>query len=68
MATLRSRDSGLPMDTWVDEAQTYQGHAPHIKFRASRDQRTTIEFSIMLITYTTQTEYFPERADIAKEL
>lgn len=36
MATIKSRDSGLPVDIWVDEDKQFEGHAPRIKFRASR--------------------------------
>lgn len=50
MATLRSQDSGLPVDIWLDEGSTYNGHAPRIKFRANNDQRTTREFSSMIIS------------------
>lgn len=50
MATLRSQDSGLPVDIWLDEGNLYKGHAPRIKFRANNDQRTTREFSSMIIS------------------
>ena len=50
MATLRMSDSNLPMDVWLDEGATFQGHAPRLKFRASNEQRTTREFSSVILT------------------
>ena len=35
MSLLRSKDTNLPTDIWVDEGETFHGHAPRIKFRAS---------------------------------
>ena len=69
MATLRMIDSNLPMDIWLDEGATYQGHAPRIKFRASKEQRNTREFSSMLLTNPPKIENFPRNPDIkAKDL
>jgi len=64
MATLRKTDSNLPMDIWVDEGGTYQGHAPRIKFRASREQRNTREFSSMILTNPPTIENYPQHPDI----
>lgn len=64
MATLRKAESNLPMDIWVDEGGTYQGHAPRIKFRASREQRNTREFSSMLLTNPPTIENYPQRPDL----
>lgn len=50
MATFREKDSGLPMDIWLDENKLFQGHAPRIKFRANNEQRTTDQFSSMTIS------------------
>lgn len=65
MATLRKSDSNLPMDIWLDEGGTYQGHAPRIKFRASKEQRNTREFSSMQIANPPKIENFPKNADVS---
>lgn len=49
MSLLRSKDTNLPTDIWVDEGETFHGHAPRIKFRASNDQSTTWEFSTITL-------------------
>ena len=67
MATLRMKDSNLPMDVWLDEGATYIGHAPRLKFRASNDQRTTREFSSMLLTNPPIIENFPENSPLKKK-
>jgi len=67
MATLRKEDSGLPMDIWLDEGHTYEGHAPRLKFRASNEQRTTWEFSSMLLTNPPTIENFPKDSPIKKK-
>ena len=64
MATLRREDSLLPMDIWLDEGATFQGHAPRIKFKASNEQHTTREFSSMLISNPEQIENLPPKTNI----
>ena len=64
MATLKASDSNLPMDIWLDEGGTYQGHAPRIKFRASNEQRTT--FSSMLLTDPPSIENMPSNSPLRK--
>ena len=64
LATLRMIDSNLPMDIWLDEGGLYQGHAPRIKFRASKEQRNTREFSSMLLTNPPTIENLPKHMDI----
>lgn len=71
MATLRKEESCLPMDIWLDEGGTFQGHAPRLKFRASQEQRTTREFSSMLLMNPPKIENMPrntmlKRSDIQK--
>lgn len=65
MATLKKQDSNLPMDIWLDEGATYKGHAPRIKFKASKEQRTTREFSSMQLTNPPQIENLPAHPDIS---
>lgn len=36
-STQKAKDSHLPMDIWVDEGETFLGHAPRIKFRATKN-------------------------------
>lgn len=67
MATLRMSDSNLPMDVWLDEGATYQGHAPRLKFRASNEQRTTHEFSSMLLTNPPTIENMPDNSPLKKK-
>lgn len=62
--TLRSELSGLPMDLWLDDNRLYEPHAPRIKFRASKDQRTTREFTSMLISNPNQIENMPNKHTI----
>lgn len=67
MATLRMKDSELPMDIWLDEGATYEGHAPRLKFRASNEQRTTREFSSMLLTNPPTIENMPSDSPLKKK-
>lgn len=67
MATLRTKDSSLPMDVWLDEGATYQGHAPRLKFRASNEQRTTREYSSMLLTNPPTVENMPKNSPITNK-
>lgn len=43
---------------------TYVRHAPRIKFRASSEQRTTREFSIMLLVNPPVIENFPSNSPL----
>lgn len=67
MSTLKAVDSGLPVDIWLDEGATFKRHAPRIKFRASNDQRTTIDFSSMIISDEPSIENMPENSPIRKK-
>jgi hypothetical protein len=67
MSTLRKEDTNLPMDIWVDEGATYQGHAPRLKFRASREQRTTREYSSMLLTNPPTIENMPSNSPLRRK-
>ena len=67
MSTLRKEDSKLPMDIWIDETGTYQGYAPRLKFRASHEQRTTREFSTMLLTNPPVIENMPQNTPLRKK-
>ena len=67
MSTLRKEDTTLPMDIWVDENATFQGHAPRLKFRASREQRTTREFSSMILTNPPSIENMPQNSPLRKK-
>ena len=66
-STLKAKDSGLPMDLWLDEGGNYIGHAPRLKFRASNEQRTTREFSSMLLTNPPTIENFPKDSPLKKK-
>lgn len=66
MSTLRKDETNLPMDIWVDEGATFQGHAPRLKFRASNEQRTTREYSSMLLTNPPSTENVPDNSPLRK--
>lgn len=67
MATLRMSDSKLPMDIWLDEGGTFMGHAPRLKFRASNEQRTTREFTSMLLTNPPTIENMPQNTPLKKK-
>ena len=66
MATLRKGDCGLPVDIWLDEGGIVTGHAPRIKFRASNEQRTTREYSSMLLTEPPTIENLPKNSPLRK--
>lgn len=67
MATMPPRLTNLPMTIWVDEGGTYQSHAPRIKFKASKDQRTTREYSSITLTKPPQIKNLPQKNDINNE-
>lgn len=67
MSTLRKEDTNLPMDIWVDECATFQGHAPRLKFRASREQRTTREYSSMILTNPPTIENLPKNTPLKRK-
>jgi len=64
MSTLKKSESNLPMDIWIDEGGCYMGYAPRIKFRASKEQRYTRDFSSMLLTNPPTIENLPHNSDI----
>lgn len=66
-ATLRVKDSGLPTNLWLDEGGTYQGHAPRLKFQASREQRTTREYSTMTLEAEPRIENLPQRTFLSSK-
>ena len=67
LGTLKMSESELPMDIWLDEGATFQGHAPRLKFRASNEQRTTREYSSMLLTNPPIIENFPDYSPLKKK-
>ncbi|MDE6262860.1 MAG: hypothetical protein K2M09_06110, partial [Muribaculaceae bacterium] len=66
MATVSTQLTNLPMTIWVDEGATFQGHTPRIKFKASKEQRNTREFSSMTLTKPPKIENLPQRNDLSK--
>ena len=67
MSTLRKDDSKLPMDVWLDEGATFIGHAPRLKFRASNEQRTTRQYSSMILSENPTIENMPENSPLRKK-
>lgn len=61
MATLKAKDSGLPTDIWIDEGGRTLQHAPRIKFRASKEQTSTWEYSTMIISDNPTIENYPKK-------
>ena len=61
MSKLRPKDTNLPIDIWVDEDETYQGHAPRIKFQSSSEQTLTTQYSTMTITNPPMVFNLPQR-------
>ncbi|MBP5724548.1 MAG: hypothetical protein J6X18_13380 [Bacteroidales bacterium] len=49
MSKLYRHESGLPTDIWVDENETYQPHAPRIKFRPSPQVKNSYDYPSMEI-------------------
>lgn len=64
MSKLSKEITNLPMDIWVDEAATFQGHAPRLKFQASKDQKTTREYSTMLLSDPPVIENLPRKVNL----
>ena len=64
MSKLSKEITNLPMDIWVDEAATFQGHAPRLKFQASQDQKTTREYSTMLLSDPPIIENLPRKNNL----
>ena len=67
MVTLKTKDSNLPVDIWLDEGGTYHGHAPRIKFKANNEQKTTREYSSMIISNPPIIENLPDNCPIRKK-
>lgn len=66
MATLRPKTSGLPTILWIDEG-TQPQHWKRIKFMASKDQLTTLDFSSMSISQNPQIFNPPRKYDLSKK-
>ena len=66
MATLQPYQTNLPMPIWVDESNLFQGHAPRIKFKASKEQRTTREYTSMILTNPPRIENMPKNPAVGK--
>lgn len=65
MATLHPKVSGLPTILWIDEGTSPQ-HGMRIKFRASKEQTNTRQFTSMSISQNPQIFNPPKRYDITK--
>ena len=65
MATLKPNVSGLPTILWIDEG-TQSQHGKRIKFKASKEQMTTLEFSSMSISQNPQIFNLPTKYDLTK--
>ena len=64
MSLLRAADTNLPTDIWVDEGETFHGHAPRIKFRASNEQKTTWEFSAITLEQPPSIKNLPRKTSL----
>lgn len=60
MATLRPKVSGLPTVLWIDEG-TSPKHGARIKFKASNEQTTTLDFSTMTISQNPEIYNLPKK-------
>lgn len=65
MATFYPKETGLPMEIWVDQGTDPQ-HGPRIKFKASNEQRTTREFSTMTISDRPEILNMPTKTNLKK--
>lgn len=63
MATLHPKVSGLPTILWIDEGTSPQ-HGMRIKFKASKEQTNTRQFTSMSISQNPQIFNPPKRYDI----
>lgn len=66
MSTLRPRTSGLPTILWIDEGSQPQ-HWKRIKFKASKEQMTTLDFSSMSISQNPEIFNPPKKYDLTKK-
>lgn len=64
MSKLSKEITNLPMDIWVDETATFMGHAPRLKFKASKEQRLSTEYSTMLLCDPPTIENFPKKSNL----
>lgn len=65
MATLSTKQSGLPTIIWLDEGVPSQ-HGPRIKFKASNEQHMTNEFSSMSICSNPTVYNMPAKPTLRK--
>lgn len=64
MSRLRSSETHLPMDIWLDEGGTYRGHAPRIKFKSSNEQQSSREYSTMTLTNPPEIKNLPPKTNL----
>lgn len=64
MSTLKPEQSGLPTVVWIDEGTSPQ-HGPRIKFRVSKEQATTRQFTTMSISQFPEIKHLPKKRDLS---
>lgn len=64
MATLRPKLSGLPTILWIDEG-TMPPHWKRVKFQASKEQMTTLQFTSMSIEDDPKIYNMPKKSDLS---
>ncbi len=67
MATLGMFEGELPMDIWLDEGAVCQGLSPRLRFRSSNGQRTTRDFSSLLLANPPEIENMPDNTPLKKK-
>lgn len=64
---INGKETGLSTDIWVDENQTYQGHAPRIKFRHNRKTRISRNFPSMEILNPDRIHNLPDDTTLSSK-
>ena len=67
MSMLRPDETNLPMTIWVDEGNTFQRHAPRLKFKASPNQHNSKEFSSMTLSNDPQIFNLPKDTNLSSK-
>lgn len=63
---LKPKQTGLPMDIWVDEDKTYKHHSPRIKFKASKENKSSREFPSISLIKPYNIYNLPKNHDLSK--
>ena len=66
MAILKSSDTGLKTDLWIDTGVMKQ-HGPRIKFKSSNEQKRSVDFSTMTISDNPEIYHLPKNTSLSNK-